>query len=437
MSAIRECIDDVKTAPRNVKLMVLAFILVALQYQPYWTAYMIVIENNFGTVQLGNLNSFNSIMLALFAIPVGLIANKVGFKRMLIYGFLMNTIGMALVVITKNIYVAYLCVALQGPGSAAWDFLPVIFINDNTTAKQRTSVYSLMFAFNNLVPAIVALGSGSITVYITKLFGVSEVSGYAYFFVGAMIASCISLVPILLMKNVTLRLPEKKEKRSFIKDFKEVANKDVICYLCHIGLIGLGLGLFTPYFSNFFKSSLKLSPVTIGSITSLNYFAMFIGMALCPIIEKKFGRIGGIVYPCLASVPFMILMATCDSFGGAMMPILVVSYFFRCGLVNSNRPLTDSQIYELVPKEKKATVGGIQSTFRSGLIAVSGVIAGRVMSIKAFTVAGINLDGYRIGYFIAAILYTLACVILFKGLYKKYNRPQEKEVEAETANATV
>ena len=157
---------------------------------------------------------------------------------------------------------------------------------------------------------------------------------------------------------------------------------------------------------------------------SVQYFSIVLGMLICPIVEKKIGRISTIGITSLLSVPFMLIIANCDKFGTAMIPILSLSFFMRSGLMNLNMPLSYTEIIEFVDEDKKSTVSGIQSTFRIGLNSLSNFIAGYIMLIPSFSFMGLTLDGYRIPYYIAGVLYLIAQIILFKVFYKRYNCPK-------------
>lgn len=440
MSAIKGYITDIRESSRDAKLFLIAYFLWAVQSGAYWTTYVVIIQEIFGTQQLGAMISISTLFSALSAIPMGALNKKFGFKKMMIFGTIFNTFFMAITMYTKSWPLLMVFTALQGPPASATDVLAAPLINATTTEKQRSTLYSIMYAGYWFIVAVVSKFSGNCIVALQSGMGIAELEAYKYFFLITSALSLISIIPLLMLSKIEVKdeVVTKKEKKSFVQSFKEVANKDVLIYLVYVGLIGLGLGLFTPFFSNFFKDGLKLDPVTIGNVTSVQYFAMVIGMLLCPYFEKKFGRIATLGWSSLMSIPFMLFIVNCDLFGGAMVPVLAVSFFMRSGLMNLNMPIMYTIILEFVDPDKRATVSGIQSTFRTGLSSVSSFVAGFVMSLPAFGLFGLTFDGYRIPYYIAGTLYLVAQILLFKFFYKKYNWPKEsKEENAELKEATV
>lgn len=440
MSAIKGYITDIRESSRDAKLFLIAYFLWAVQGGAYWTTYVVIIQEIFGTQQLGLMMSVSTLFSALSAIPMGALNKKFGFKKMMIFGAIFNTLFMAVTMYTKSFPLLMVFTALQGPPASATDVLSAPLINATTTEKQRSTLYSIMYAGYWCIVAIVSKFSGNCIVALQSSMGIPELEAYKYFFLITSALSLISIIPLLMLSNIKVEeeVVTKKEKKSFSQSFKEVANKDVLIYLVYVGLIGLGLGLFTPFFSNFFKDGLKLDPVTVGNVISVQYFAMVIGMLLCPYFEKKFGRIATLGWSSLMSIPFMLFIVNCDLFGGAMVPVLAVSFFMRSGLMNLNMPIMYTIILEFVDPDKRATVSGIQSTFRTGLSSVSSAVAGFVMALPAFGLFGLTFDGYRIPYYIAGTLYLVAQIILFKHFYKKYNWPKENnEEKAELKEATV
>lgn len=442
MSAIKGYITDIRESSRDAKLFLIAYFLWAIQSGAYWTTYVVIIQEIFGTQQLGLMMSVSTLFSALSAIPMGALNKKFGFKKMMIFGAIFNTLFMAVTMYTKSFPLLMVFTALQGPPASATDVLAAPLINATTTEKQRSTLYSIMYAGYWFIVAVVSKLSGNCIVALQSTMGIPELEAYKYFFLITSALSMISIIPLLMLSKIEVKdepiATEKRQKKSFAQSFKEVANKDVLIYLVYVGLIGLGMGLFTPFFSNFFKDGLKLDPVTIGNVTSVQYFAMVIGMLLCPYFEKKFGRVATLGFSSLMSIPFMLFIVNCDLFGGAMIPILTISFFMRSGLMNLNMPIMYTIILEFVDPDKRATVSGIQSTFRTGLSSVSSAVAGFVMALPAFGLFGLTFDGYRIPYYIAGTLYLVAQIILFKYFYKKYNWPKEDKAEqAELKEASV
>lgn len=428
MSTIKNYIGDIKGSSRNSKLFLISYLFYAIQGGAYWTCYTVFIQMAFGELALGTMLSLNTLLVALFAIPMGALSSKVGYKKMLIFCNVLGTLTFGITALVPNMFFLLIITILTGPPSAAWDILAAPVINATTTEKQRTTMNSMMYAGYWAIVALVSNLSGNGIVALQSSFGLTELAAYKTFLLITAVISLLGTIPVLFMTEIKIEKVTKavnEKKKTFVQSFKEVANKEVLIYLVYMGLIGLGAGLFTPFFSNFFKSGLGLNPVQVGNVISAQYLAMVIGMLVCPLLVKKFGRISTLGISSLLSIPFMIIIANCNMFGSAMLPVLAVSFFMRSGLMNLAMPVMYTQILDFVEPDKRATLSGIQSTFRSGLTSISSFVAGIVMTIPAFTIGSVIVDGYTLPYYVASALYITATVILFKVYHKKYNRVEE------------
>ncbi|KGG80057.1 hypothetical protein Y919_08410 [Caloranaerobacter azorensis H53214] len=427
MDAVISYIKDVKDSSKNAKLFILTNVLFAILMGATWTGLGIIIEKTFNPKVLGTAFAMHTLGMAVSAVPVGRGANKFGYKPVLMAGTIVGAICLILNGFIPNVLLLYVINFIFGLSQGVYEVLPAPCINANTNEKERSSVMAVMFGLYWLAVVIITKTSGNfISIFQSKL-GVSELVAYKYYtFISAGIG-LLGIFPIMAMDEVDKkeRLDIEKKESTLLQDLKVVANKEVMLYLVYMGFIGLGAGLFCPFFANFFKNGLKLEPTVVGNILSVQYFAMVIGMFVCPLLVKRIGSVVTLGAASLASVPFMLIIVNSDQFGSAMVPVLTAAFFMRSGLMNLAMPVMYSLPLEFVEKEKRAPLAGIISLFSSGTRALSSFIAGRIMIIPAFNVGKYLLDGYRIPYYIAGILYAIATIILLKTYVKKYNRVNE------------
>jgi len=426
MNALKTYISDVKTASSNAKLFVLTNVLFGLLMGATWTGLNLIIENAFSPVVLGTALAMHTLGMAISAVPVGALASKIGYKPILLFGTIAGAICLVLNGMVGSVAILFVLNFIFGLSQGVYEVLPAPFVNATSEKEVRTSVTSVMFGTYWLAVTLVTFCSGYLITFLQSNMGLTEIVAYKYYtYIFAGIGA-IGVFAILPMKNV-IPSAEVKKKTTVAEYIKAISNKEVIIYLCYMGLIGLGAGLFCPFFANFFKTGLGLDPKTMGNILSIQYFAMVIGIFSCPLLVKKFGRVVTLGATGLLSVPFMLIIANADKFGSSMIPVLTFAFFMRSGLMNLGMPIMYSLILDFVSKEKRATLSGIQTLFMSGMRAVSSIVAGFVMSIPAFTIGNFVLDGYRLPYYVAGVLYAIAIITLLVTYTKKYNR--EKNVE--------
>ena len=434
MNALVSYFNDVKSASKNAKLFMLTNVLFGILLGATWTGLGIIIENGFNPKVLGTALAMHTLGMAVAAVPVGRGANKFGYKTVLGFGTIVGAICLVLNGFVGSIMILYALNFIFGLAQGVYEVLPAPFMNANTSEKQRSSVMAVMFGLYWTAVTLITKTSGNIIEYFQGGFGISELMAYKYYTFVAAGIGLLGLIPILAMDNVKVGNIKKKLEKStsIMDDLKLLKNKEVATYLFYMVFIGLGAGLFTPFFANFFKNGFGLEPTLVGNILSIQYLAMVIGMFLCPLLVKKFGQVITLGAMSLASVPFMLVIVNSDQFGSSMVGVLTFAFFMRSGLMNLAMPVMYNLPLEFVDEDKRAPLAGLQALFSSGTRTLSSFIAGYVMMIPTFNVGRFILNGYRIPYYIAGVLYAIASVILIKSFVKKYNRPG-KSVDQEVA----
>lgn len=244
-------------------------------------------------------------------------------------------------------------------------------------------------------------------------------------FITAIVAA-ISIIPVLFIK-------EKKEdyqvvdgvktnrfsKKNISTIFKAMTNKYVIAYLVYWALINFAMGLFTPYYTVFLNRNLHIDRSTASLLVSISYLAMVIFIMFTPKVVKKFGQIVTLAGVFFLSIPFMIIIANGDKFGKFMILVVGVSLFIRCGLANLGGPIDSSLPMEIVPKELRPAMSSIVNIVAGLMSIAAGKYTGKYLFVEQV--------GYKTGYYLAAVLYFVGCIILMKVFMKKYNWSTEKE----------
>lgn len=431
MNALTSYYNDVKNASKNAKLFMLTNILYGILLGATWTGLGIMLENSFNAKVLGTALAMHTLGMAFASIPVGRGANKFGYKAVLMFGTIIGSACLILNGFITNVFIIYVLNFIFGLSQGVYEVLPAPFINANSNSRERSSVMAVMFGLYWTAVTIITKTSGNLIHYFQNSFGISELMAYKYYTFLAAGIGLLGVFTILAMDEVKVgtNLNKLKKKTSILDDLKLLKNREVSLYMLYQILIGLGAGLFCPFFANFFKNGFGLEATTVGNILSIQYLAMVIGMFLCPLLVKKFGRVVTLGAMSLASVPFMLIIVNSDQFGSAMVPVLTAAFFMRSGLMNLAMPVMYGLPLEMVNDDQRAPLAGLQALCSCGTRTLTSLVAGYVMMIPAFNVGQFILNGYRIPYYIAGVLYTLASILLIKAFVKKYNTSSKDETE--------
>lgn len=267
------------------------------------------------------------------------------------------------------------------------------------------------------------------TRYITKMSS----NMYQFYMQGneivLFIVGCIalaSIIPVLFIKEKKedYQTIEVKDKISFKEKMKGVGqlllNRHARAYLLYWTLISFAMGLFTSYYTVYLNRNLHIDKATSSLIVSISYIAIVLFMFFTPKTVKKLGKVGTIFFTVMASIPFMLLIGCGDKFGSLVVPIVGASLFMRAGLANLSSPVDSSLSMDVIPKAIRPIYTSVVN-FTAGIVSIiSGHFTGSYLFLEQ--------SGYQKAYFIAAVLYAIAGVVLFSGLHA-FNHKEDQIVE--------
>ena len=237
------------------------------------------------------------------------------------------------------------------------------------------------------------------------------------------IIAALSLIPVLLIRE---------EKRDYCYESRlslktraaeigrAIFHRDTIVHLIYWAMINFGMGLFTSYYTVFLNRGLHIDKATSSLLVSLSYLAIVIFLVFTPFVVKKCGQIVTLCGVSLLSIPFMLIIANGDRFGSYTIPVVGVALFLRSGLANFSSPVDSSLAMELVPSHLRPAYASAVNIVAGLASIASGHFTGQFLFV--------TMEGYRTAYYIASVLYTVACLLLMLCLWK-YNRPAKKEEE--------
>ena len=234
------------------------------------------------------------------------------------------------------------------------------------------------------------------------------------------IVAAIGILPCLLMqekKDDYASAPTLADKQSLSQKAKDIMtlllNRDAVTYLAYWTTISFAMGLFTSYYTVFLNRNLHIDKATSSLLVSISYIAIVLFMLFTPFVVKKLGNVGTICFTVLGSVPFMLIIANGDMFGNAMVPVVGVALFMRAGLANLCSPAESQLTMSIAPKTLRPAYTSVVN-FLAGFVSIlSGMFTGQILFVTQ--------EGYKHAYYIAAVLYACAALIMFFGL-RKYNR---------------
>jgi MFS family permease len=165
------------------------------------------------------------------------------------------------------------------------------------------------------------------------------------------------------------------------------------------GLIGLGAGLFVPYFNLYFVQHLHASPALFGLIDGGANTINALLTLLAPLLAARIGKIPTIALTQLLSIPLMLTIGLTP-----LLPLAAALYLFRQGAMDMSLGIFQVYSMEVVPQERRGVANSAYQAVFQGAEAVSTPLGGLLIAHV----------GYTPIFLVGAICYALATGLLWQ-----------------------
>ena len=164
-------------------------------------------------------------------------------------------------------------------------------------------------------------------------------------------------------------------------------------------LIGMGAGLFIPYFNIYFVQHLGASSALFGLIDGCANALNALLTLLAPLLVLRIGRINTLVFTRLLSLPLMLIIGLTS-----WLPLAAVVYPLRQGLMDMSNGILQVFSMEVVTERHR---GMANSSYQAAFQAANGL---------ATPIGGLIIVhiGYTPVFILAAILYMAALALMYK-----------------------
>ena len=315
---------------------------------------------------LGTIIMMNALTSTILMIPCGILADRVGKRKMILTGFAAVSLAMVSFFKAQSIEMFALSFALIGVCNAA--------------ATVFTPLYSSFFEKDDMDKAfglyglinISAMSLGSLVGYVPPLMvdtlGISLNAAYRYTMVAA---GSLFVLQYLFYYMSSLGIQEQlsKEIRFNLK------SKWLVLKICGIGLLanvagGIMFSLF-PYYVN---QKFGVASAGLGALFFVSNLAMALSKGTAASFAKRLGGMKSITFGIALSAVFLLLMPLSPSFG-----VLAVFYVLRMGTRFMSDPLITSMFMRSISEDEKSTANSLRMISMNGGGVVSPILGGAMM----------------------------------------------------------
>lgn len=414
-AALKVYTDFFKNISRNLKLYLGIIFFATIVSSAYNVLFGIYLKNmGYTEAFVGNIMSMNTLGIALGAIPVAILAERLNRKKTLIAGLLVMVISNLIVLNVQVPFVMETFALIFGLGNSTLMILQAPIIYDNTPEEHRVTAFSMAFVLQNIAFVLGSLVLGHLSQWITAVS--NPVYANRLVLNGATSLIFIGIVIALRFDGEQMvghdRTGSVSETLSKImKGYKKLTSGKTMLYLMQVSLIGVGAGMIVPFFSMYLKYSLEVTDGVVGNIMAISQIGTVIGGLIVPPLAKKVGRVNTVIMCQLLSIPFLISI----SFPQGIF-IITLSFFFRSSLMNMASPIIGSLAMEIVDDSTRTYMSSMVSLVNNLFRAVG-------ISIGGYLMFAYN---YNTPYYWTIGCYLIGTVILYI-VFKNVGKDSKKE----------
>ncbi len=374
--------NPLKTFSRPARLFMLATLINGIIFSAWQLFFnFFILAQGYDKAFLGIVNSVPSLTGLAFSIPLGLLTDRIGHRHGMLAGLAFSTLGMGLLVLSSQPALIVMMAFIAGLGNNLYGLSQAPFMMKASDAGNRTLLFSLNFGLQTLAGTVGNLFAGQLPGFFSRLLHVLPGSSASYqaILICSVLLGSISLIPILLIRETSVKPPlEKPERnRGLIQSLRQPL---IVRLLLPQLLLGLGASLLIPYMNVFFQEKFGIPDNTLGMLFSLSALLTGISCMIGPRLASRLkSKVQTIAVTQETSLIFLLLI------GFAPFAWLSAAGFLvRGALMNMSAPLYTAFAMEQSNPREQGMVNSILVLGWQGGFAVGPLISGLVQDAWGF-----------------------------------------------------
>ncbi len=301
--------------------------------------YLVSIAYDTATISL--LQSLPRLSGFLIGLPIGLIANRVGNRRLIMLSTVGIALSVAVVALSQNLLVIAVSRFMWGACFGANQVVKPPFMVTLTDRSEHTA----QFSYHNLVAMLaVAIGSAlggllpliasqALSIAGTAELGPEEMPlAYRLSILGAALLLLLSNAPILFLRGKVA--DGAGTARAGWGAWRQAPWRRLFRLTLPLFVFGISGGLTFPFFNLIFRELFGLADSAVGAVIGLGWLAMGLMPLFNPAMEARLGRAGA-----LTALMFISALAFVGLSGSQRLAIAIVCYALAIGFRNTMQPL--------------------------------------------------------------------------------------------------
>ncbi|TSB48246.1 MFS transporter [Alkalicoccobacillus porphyridii] len=406
---------------KNIRLFLIASVLLNVGMGIFMVIYNYYIrELGYSDDVNGRVIAMQATATAIALLPVGLLSDRLGKKRLIVIGSLLVTASLLFRSIGVAEDLLIVGAFITGFFMAFVQVTAIPLLAENSKESERVHLFSLNAAFMMAANVIGNLFGGLSTDALHAWFGISMLSSVRITLLLGVLIVCFGLLPLFKIKEERKLQHILTRRLAGFKQMKEKAEslKLIVLFAIASLLIGFGSGLVIPYLNLYFTDRFDISYSLVGFILALGQGMTAVALLIGPSVVKRFGEVKAVVLLQLGSLPFLLLSAYTE-----ILWLAVIGFLFRQALMNAGNPIHSALMMRLVDPSMRGLANSLgQMVFQLGWAVMGPVSMGIVLAYGSYT-------GYAIVFSITAGLYLIGSIYFYFVFSRRQkNVPVQKTV---------
>jgi MFS family permease len=396
----------------SISLSSALFNLVGMMWRPFWPMYL---KDNLGATvtAIGLMSAIQSLESMLFQLPGGMLADRYGRKKIIIWGTFLRTFSPIIYLFAPSWEWIVLATIINGTMSL---YMPAFnsLIADSMPKQRRGTGYGAY----NMITRIPNILSPTIGGIVMDKYG--YIDGLRTFLSFQILTSLIvTYIRWRFLQDISddIEVSEHKIERPSLNMIKEYP-KNLKTMLLVAILGSFSMRLVMNLGNLYALDILGLTNTQLGFITTIvGIISMFLALP-SGMISDKYGRKNNIMLSRISNPITMMLIANTSNFESYAF-VRFSNGFAQAlggGGVAAGGPAWNALLAEIVESRKLATVMGLQSTLSSLFGFPAGIIGGYLWE----TISP------QAPYYLSGIIGFVGAIIFWKGVNEPAKEPENK-----------
>ncbi len=395
-SGIADYLASLRLFSPNARLYLVGSFLMGVNFHIFQLLLNLYLkELGFVEGDIGLVVSARAVGMTIAAIPAAYAMSRIKLKPLLIAGSILLTIFSFFITSFEMLGLLIGFSILCGISFSFFRVASGPFFMHNSTAVERTHLFSFNFGMMLLAGMFGSLFAGKLVVIIAGITG-DLVTGYRSTLYLGIASSLLALIPFSKIKAANPATEENKFELNLSQIRKR--GKFYLKITAANFMVGLGAGLIIPFLNLYFRDRFAQPPDNITFYYFLSHMVMLLGIMAGPVLAKQIGLVRTVVVTQLASIPFMLVLSFSD-----FLPLVIFAFIFRAGLMNIGVPLITNLGMELSQKSEQGIVNALLMVAWTGSWMVSAALGG--LSIEHY--------GYTFTINITIAIYVFSSIMFY------------------------